>query len=176
MELEEYGRLIESRLKKNFDILSSYEGNEYDMVALKSEEVTKSLGNTCLNRTVFAISGLDASCDVSYCDSEIDSIPQILISGFRDIAKSKMTDFIRVFVMSNIPFEFIQKIRSYAFSKTERRNFDYAVNGGIILVDLESMMVYSSRSAAPYCNYFKVIKPVETKEDEQGNIEKQVEK
>lgn len=167
MELDEYRKLVEGRLEGEFEFLTSYEGSDYELVAVKNVEEQKSLGDNCLSRTVIAVSGLEEKCGGDFVRKEIECIPQILLSGFRDIKRSKTTEFIRVFVMADIPFDLIQAVRGYSFSKTERRNFDYVVHGGIIIVDSDNGMLYSNQAALPYCGLFRYVRPVETKEEEE---------
>ena len=69
--------------------------------------------------------------------------------------------------MRDIPFDLIQTVRGYSFSKTERRIFDYVVHGGIIIVDSDNGMLYSNQAALKYCALFRYIRPVETKEEEE---------
>ena len=167
MELDEYKKLVEGRLEHDFEFLTAYEGTYYDLVAVKSVEEQKILGDNSISKTVIAVSGLDEKCDEAFVRNEIECIPTVLLSGFRDIKRSKTTEFIRIFVMRDIPFDLIQTVRGYLFSKTERRIFDYVVHGGIIIVDSDNGMLYSNQAALKYCALFRYIRPVETKEEEE---------
>ena len=167
MELDEYKKLVVGRLEHDFEFLTAYEGTYYDLVAVKSVEEQKILGDNSISNTVIAVSGLDEKCDEAFVRNEIECIPTVLLSGFRDIKRSKTTEFIRIFVMRDIPFDLIQTVRGYSFSKTERRIFDYVVHGGIIIVDSDNGMLYSNQAALKYCALFRYIRPVETKEEEE---------
>ena len=64
--------------------------------------------------------------------------------------------------MENIPFDLIQTVRSYSFSRTENRQFKSYAEAGVILVDANNFAFYSNSTAASKYSYFRVINPVET--------------
>ncbi|MBQ0040187.1 MAG: hypothetical protein KBS64_07170 [Treponema sp.] len=170
MEKAEYKELLLHRLSREYEIVGSWQGNEYDLVARKTSEESLSLGNNSVEKTIIAVSGLDEDCITQFVENEIEEIPQMLLSGFRDISKNKSTEFIRVFVMKNIPFDLIQKTRVYDFSRTEQRNFEYVAHAGVLLVDVQGGMIYCNSAAAEFSHLFKIITPVETIEEEEDEV------
>ena len=161
MEFIDYEELIERRISRDFvlDETSSYEARKYDVVATRTKEEVMSFGENVLNREVMLVS---FNVTKDYVLDEIDSIPNILLSGFRSISKNKSSVLTRVFVMENIPFDLIQTVRSYSFSRTENRQFKSYVEAGVILVDANNFAFYSNSTAASKYSYFRVINPVET--------------
>ena len=161
MEFIDYKELIERRISRDYvlDETSSYEAKSYDLVATRTKEEVLSFGENVLNREVMLMS---FGVTRDFVLDEIDGIPNILLSGFRSISKNKNTVLTRVFVMEDIPFDLIQTVRSYSFSKTENRQFKSYVEAGVILVDANNFAFYSNSSAAAKYPYFRVINPVET--------------
>lgn len=172
MESEERIELYKRRLSRDFILSEEYEGRRYTMVAEKSSEDAKALGKSELVKTVLLVSLVPEKDGPDFVQSEIEKIPQTALSGFRNISKNKTTFFTRVFLMEKIPFSLIQQTRNFDFSRSEQGAFNYIVHAGIILADLSGTMLYSNKTAADFCRYFKVIVPVETKEDEDKEEEK----
>ena len=171
MESEDRIELYTRRLSREFNLSEDYEGRHYTMVAEKSGENEKALGKSELVKTVLLVSKVPENGSDDFVQSEIEKIPESALSGFRNISKNKTTFFTRVFLMKKIPFDLIQKARNFDFCRSEQGAFNYIVHAGIILVDLSSTMLYSSKAAAEFCKFFKIIVPVETKEGEGEKID-----
>lgn len=166
MESNDFSELLVLRLSRQFELSDRYDGRTYDIVAQRTEEETKSLGQVQVEKKVMAVSFVDESMGASYVESEIEKIPESTLCAFRNISKGKSSIFIRVFVMEDIPFGLIQKVRSYSFFRSEQREHDYTAVAGIILVDNETHMLYSNKAASEFCNFFKIVNPVETRDEE----------
>ncbi|MCQ2240071.1 hypothetical protein [Treponema sp.] len=166
MEAEKLLELYRNRLSRDFILSEDYEGKRYVLVAEKSVEETKAFGTSELTRTVLILSQIPENSGADYVQSEIEKIPEAALSGFRNISKNKTTFFTRVFLMEKIPFDLIQKARNFDFSRTEQGAFNYIVHAGVMLVERSGSMIYSNKAASQFCNLFKVVTPVEVKDDE----------
>ncbi|MCI5829122.1 MAG: hypothetical protein UHY90_04690 [Treponema sp.] len=164
MDKEELLKLFRSRLARDFILSDYYEGKKYTFVGQSSKEETKSFGLTELTKRIVLVSDYEKMA-AEKVKSAIEKLPVLALSGFRSIAKNKTTVLLRVFLMKQIPFELIQQVRSFSFEKSEQGAFNYLVNAGVILVDLSNNMLYSNFVAADFCHYFKIINPVEPKEE-----------
>lgn len=164
MELDEYKKLIESRLRRQYEISESgtYLAEEYDIAAEKNSEETTSFGENIATKEICLVS---FDCDADFIEAQIEKIPEIVLSGWRSISKNKSTILTRVFVMENVPFSLVQKLRSWSFEKSEHRQFKSYAEAGIIIVDENNFSLFANPAAAKNCQLFRVINnPVETVE------------
>ena len=106
-----------------------------------------------LNSVVYIVS---FGCDKKFVKKEIDALPQIALSGFRNPVKDKTTTIVRVFVMDEIPFDLIQEVRTFKFSRSEfspRRSYTEA---RVLLVDFSSGEVYANLAGEANAQEFKI--------------------
>lgn len=165
MELDEYKKLISSRLRRVYEISEdgTYLAEEYDIAAEKKSEETTAFGENIATKEIVLIS---FDCDADFIEDQIEKIPEIVLSGWRSISKNKSTILTRVFVMKNVPFSFVQRLRSWTFEKTEHRQFKSYAEAGIIIIDENNFTLFTSPAAAKNSQPFKVINnPVETVDD-----------
>lgn len=166
MELDEYKKLITGRLSRFYEICESgtYLAEEYDIVAEKNLEETTAFGENIATKEIFLVS---FDCDEDFIEQQIERIPEIVLSGWRSISKNKSTILTRVFVMRNVPFALIKKLRSWTFEKSEQKQFKSYAGAGIIIVDENNFTLFASPAAAKNCQLLRVVNnPVETAEDE----------
>lgn len=164
MEFFDYRGILEIRFKRNFNLSQHYEGTSYDLVAENSAEETESFGRQMIFKKVILVSNVT---EPEAVEKELEKIPGILLSGFKSINKSRSFILIRVFCMKNIPFDLIQKVRNYSFSRSESGSFDSHAYAALLLVDMDSLMIYTNTPGAEYSSLFRIITPVETKEMEE---------
>ncbi len=159
----DYSELLKLRLGRSFDLGDSYLGTRYDICATSSTCESLSLGQNVEERKVVLVS---FGVSPEYVERELESLPQVALSGFRTISRDRNTTVVRAFVMESIPFELILRIRCFDFEKSEHRQFWSRCSAGVVLIDQNNFTIYSNKAASAYSDYFRVINPVETLDDE----------
>lgn len=162
-ENSDYSELLKLRLGRSFDLADSYLGTKYDICATSSVCESISLGQNVEERKAVLVS---FGVSPEYVERELESLPQVALSGFRTISRDRSTTVVRAFVMETIPFELILRIRCFDFERSEHKQFWSRCSAGVILIDQNNFTIYSNKAGSAFCDYFKVINPVEPKESD----------
>ncbi len=155
MTQDEYKEFLAKQFSRDYSVGDFYLAKKYDLVAqgVQDENFSSQKRGAFLNSVVYIVS---LKCDEKFVKKEIDALPQIALSGFRNPSKDKTTTIVRVFVMDEIPFDLIQKVRAFKFSRSEfspRRSYTEA---RILLVDFSSDEIYANLAGEANVQEFKI--------------------
>lgn len=155
MTQDEYKEFLERQFSKNYSVGNFYLAKKYDLVAqsVQDENFSGKKQGNFLNSVVYIVS---FGCDKKFVRKEIDALPQIALSGFRNPAKDKTTTIVRVFVMNEIPFDLIQEVRAFKFSRSEFSPHRSYTEARILLVDFSSGEVYANLAGEANAQEFKI--------------------
>lgn len=155
MTQDEYKEFLERQFSKNYSVGNFYLAKKYDLVAqsVQDENFSGKKQGNFLNSVVYIVS---FDCDKKFVRKEIDALPQIALSGFRNPAKDKTTTIVRVFVMDEIPFDLIQEVRAFKFSRSEFSPHRSYTEARILLVDFSSGEVYANLAGEANAQEFKI--------------------
>lgn len=155
MTQDEYKEFLERQFSKNYSVGNFYLAKKYDLVAqsVQDENFSGKKQGNFLNSVVYIVS---FDCDKKFVRKEIDALPQIALSGFRNPAKDKTTTIVRVFVMNEIPFDLIQEVRAFKFSRSEFSPHRSYTEARILLVDFSSGEVYANLAGEANAQEFKI--------------------
>ncbi len=155
MTQEEYKEFLAEQFSKNYSVGDFYLAKKYSLVAqsVQDENFSNKKRTSFLNSVVYLVS-LD--CDEKFVKKEIDALPQIALSGFRNSAKDKTTTIVRVFVMDEIPFDLIQEVRLFKFSRSEFSPHRSYTEARILLVDFPNGEIYANLAGEENVQEFKV--------------------
>lgn len=155
MTQDEYKEFLERQFSKNYSVGNFYLAKKYDLVAqsVQDENFSGKKQGNFLNSIVYIVS---FGCDKKFVRKEIDALPQIALSGFRNPAKDKTTTIVRVFVMDEIPFDLIQEVRAFKFSRSEFSPHRSYTEARILLVDFSSGEVYANLAGEANAQEFKI--------------------
>lgn len=155
MTQDEYKEFLERQFSKNYSVGNFYLAKKYDLVAqsVQDENFSGKKQGNFLNSVVYIVS---FGCDKKFARKEIDALPQIALSGFRNPAKDKTTTIVRVFVMDEIPFDLIQEVRAFKFSRSEFSPHRSYTEARILLVDFSSGEVYANLAGEANAQEFKI--------------------
>lgn len=155
MTQDEYKEFLAEQFSQDYSVGDFYLAKKYDLVAqnVQDENFSSKNRGSFLNSVAYIVS---FGCDKKFVKKEIDALPQIALSGFRNPAKDKTTTIVRVFVMDEIPFNLIQEVRAFKFSRSEfspRRSYTEA---RVLLVDFSSGEVYANLAGEANAQEFKI--------------------
>ena len=155
MTQDEYKEFLAEQFSKNYSVGDFYLAKKYDLVAQSVQDETFSGQNhgSFLNSVVYIVS---FGCNEKYVKKEIDVIPQIALSGFRNSAKDKTTTIVRVFVMAGISFDLIQEVRAFKFSRSEFSQHRSYTEARILLVDFSSGEIYANLAGEANMQEFRI--------------------
>ena len=155
MTQDEYKEFLERQFSQDYSVGNFYLAKKYDLVAqsVQDENFSGKKHGNFLNSVVYIVS---FDCDKNFVRKEIDTLPQIALSGFRNPAKDKTTTIVRVFVMDEIPFDLIQEVRAFKFSRSEfspRRSYTEV---RVLLVDFLNNEIYANLAGEANVQEFKI--------------------
>lgn len=139
MTFSSYKELLSSSLERNYEIEADayYLGKKYDIVGFARDSEGR-ISETCI---------VSLEAGDQFVKDELDSLPEIMISGLRSFSRNKESVFLRVFVMEDVPFELIREVRAYKFTKAVKGQFWGYAESQIVLVDVKSGQVYTNLAA-----------------------------
>lgn len=155
MTQDEYKEFLAEQFSRNYSVGDFYLAKKYDLVAQSVQDETFAGKNrgSFLNSVVYIVS---LGCDKQFVKKEIDALPQIALSGFRNSVKDKTTTVVRVFVMDEIPFDLIQEVRAFRFSQSEFSPHRSYTEARILLVDFSNGEVYANLAGETNVQEFKI--------------------
>lgn len=157
MTQDEYKIFLTEQFSQNYSVGNFYLAKKYDLVAQSVNDETFS-GNrrgSFLNSVVYIIS---FGCNKKFVEKEIDALPEIALSGFRNSVKDKTTTIVRVFVMDEISFDLIQEVRAFKFSRSEFSPHRSYTEARILLVNFSDGEVYANLAGEANVQEFKIKK------------------
>ena len=98
---------------------------------------------------------------VSFCNdenfvlSELQKLPEITLSGADGFSRNRRSVVLRVFVMQDVSFELVKKIRSFNFSRAKKIQFWSYAESQVVLVDLKNRCAYSNLAGEEKRKLFK---------------------
>ncbi|MBD5438334.1 MAG: hypothetical protein HDR37_07190 [Treponema sp.] len=155
MTQDEYKEFLAEQFSQDYSVGDFYLAKKYDLVAqsVQDENFSSKGHGNFLNSVVYIVS---FGCDKKFVKKEIDALPQIALSGFRNPVKDKTTTIVRVFVMDEIPFDLIQEVRAFKFSRSEFSPHRSYTEARVLLVDFSSGEVYANLAGEANAQEFKI--------------------
>lgn len=146
MTFSRYRELLAASLEQSYGIEADayYLGKKYDIVGFSKDSEGRT-AEICI---------VSVGADVQFVRDELDSLPEIMLSGLRSFSRDKESVFLRVFVMEDVPFELIREVRAYKFTKAVKGQFWGYAESQIVLVDVKSGQVYTNLAAEHKRNLF----------------------
>lgn len=135
MTFDIYKKLLISSMEKDYHVETTYLGEEYEIAGISRTDGDFETREICL---------VSFNSDEMYVRSEIERLPEIVLSGLRSFSRNRKSVVLRAFIMENVSFELIQEIRSYKFSRAVKGQFWGYAETQIIIVDIAGDMVYSN--------------------------------
>ena len=155
MTQNKYKEFLTKQFSKNYAVGDFYLAKKYGLVAQHIQDEAFSHKNSAsfLNSIVYIVS---FDCDEQFVRKEIEALPQLALSGFRNSAKDKTSTIIRVFVMDDIPFGLIQEVRALQFSRSEFSPHRSYTEARVLLVNLPTGEIYANMAGEANIQEFKV--------------------
>lgn len=155
MTQDEYKEFLKNQFSQDYSVGDFYLAKKYDLVAqnVQDENFSGKNQGSFLNNFVYIVS---FGCAEKFVKKEIDALPQIALSGFRNSGKDKTTTIVRVFVMDEIPFDLIQEVRAFKFSRSEFSPHRSYTEARILLVDFSNGEVYANFAGEANVQDFKI--------------------
>ena len=157
MTQEKYKEFLSEYFSKDYSVGDFYLAKKYDLVAqsVQDESFSRQNNTPFLNSVVYIVS---FECDEQFVRKELEKLPEIALSGFRNSAKDKTSTIIRVFVMDEVSFGLIQEVRALKFSRSEFSPHRSYTEARVLLVNLPNGEIYANMAGEANVQEFKAMK------------------
>lgn len=153
MTQDEYKNFLTEKFSEEYSVGEFYLAKKYGLVAQNVQDESLSAQGSFINHKAYIVS---FKCNEKFVQKELDDIPNIALSGFRNSMKDKTTTIVRVFVMDEVPFSLIQEVRSFKFSRSELTPHRSYSEARIIIVDFPNNDFYANLAGEENVQDFKM--------------------